>query len=229
MADHRNDGLSASGSVQARSESGDVATSPSAGSEQVQGVSSVVLVAEGVGAMSGRATDIYGTPSGTSSEGEGVPEEELVTEGQFEDEEDENGGSGESNNSGLGGGGGRSRSGSDGSRYGSRSVWNFPMSWDAQSERKMTPSPLRPSKLLGGLPTDRVNVRRRTESRLREMESTIHGMEDRVDKVDGAVQTNRFDRVEQLLGCWDQKFDESVSEFLGSLKERLSKVGNHIL
>ena len=79
MADHRNDGLSASGSVQARSESGDVATSLSAVSEQVQEVSSVVLVAEGVGAMSGRATDIYGTPSGTSSEGEGVPEEELVS------------------------------------------------------------------------------------------------------------------------------------------------------
>ena len=154
MADHRNDGLSASGSVQARSESGDVATSLSAVSESVQEVSSVVLVTEGVGAMSGRATDIYGTPSGTSSEGEGVPDEELATEGQFEDvedEEDENGGSGESNNSGLGGGGGRSRSGSDGSRYGSRSVWNFPMSsLDAQSERKMTPSPLRLSNGSGG-------------------------------------------------------------------------------
>ena len=91
MADHRNDGLSASGSAQARSESGDVATSLSAVSEQVQEVSSVVLVAEGVGAMSGRATDIYGTPSGTSSEGEEVPDEEPVTEGQFEDEEDDNG------------------------------------------------------------------------------------------------------------------------------------------
>ena len=72
-------------------------------------------------------------------------------------------------------------------------------SWDAQSERKMTPSPLRISKLHGGLPTDRVDVRRRTDSRLREMESTIQGM---VDKVDGAAQalTNRFDRVEALLG-----------------------------
>ena len=115
----------------------------------------------------------------------------------------------------------------------------------------MTPSPLRISKLLGGLPTDRVDVRRKTDSRLREMESMIHGMEDRVDKVDGAVQalTNRFDRVEALLDRWDQKFDEmmegfrNVSEFQGDiaalresvdrnqdrLEGRLSRVENNVL
>ena len=45
IADHLNDGLSASGSAQARSESVDVATSLSVVREQVQEVSSVVLVA----------------------------------------------------------------------------------------------------------------------------------------------------------------------------------------